>query len=244
MVRALEARADAVFSSSSPRSAGFLHTFSCAIRPPHDGNLNDRGLDRGRYRGPRPPANHPLALAQLGSKPLGPPKPAGSPMARPKNGETAHRTGTLAKRAASRYERRRIANRRIDDMHSWFSYDCELSHCPNTYKTKGIHLGEGIYFYPEYKSESSRIFYYVFYVGLAAFYVFLESLFVTLWFMALPLRRWERHRETAILRAQRVLLSAGMTNEAGKQWFKALLKDPDTLRPSFLSKVFLSKDRS
>ena len=104
-------------------------------------------------------------------------------------------------------------------------------------KQKGIHLGEGIYIYVEAYSKSFRILCYVmFFVVLPAAYIFLESSFVTVWFTALPLRRWEWHRETAILRAQRVLLSAGMTDEAGKQWFKALLKDPNAPAPSFLSK--------
>lgn len=110
---------------------------------------------------------------------------------------------------------------------------------PILMKQEGIHLGEGIYFYPEKYSESTRIFYYVTifsFVGIAALYVFVVSSCVTLWLTELPLRRWEGHRETAILRAQRVLLSAGMTDEDGKQWFKALLKDPNAPPPSFLSK--------
>lgn len=89
--------------------------------------------------------------------------------------------------------------------------------------------------------RSIRILYIItFSLGFVAAYVYLINSWVTLFFTVRPLRRWERHCEIAILRTRRVLLSAGMTNEDGKQWFKALLKDPDTPPPS----SFLSKDRS
>ena len=229
-------------------AAGFPHTFSCVIRLPHDGNLNDRGtgrtshlvfqctgsplagLGRGRHRVPRGPANHPLVLAQLGSEPLGPPKSAGSLMARPKYGETAQRTGTLAKRAGSLYGDCHMGNRPNDSSLIFFIVLSSTTIMILFMKQEGI---DGL---EEIPNSILNLYVATSLLGILATYVIGVSSWVTLHFTVRPLRRWERHCEIAIARTRRVLLSTGMTNEDGKQWFKALLKDPDTPPPSFLSK--------